>query len=173
MNDAERLKKALFVLRLSSQSYEQINISRREIDRKVHDILVLTATMSTLFVTIFYYLLSSQNLIVVYRTAYLTFFLAGITMFLLVILLGVFAYRPWSLTLLNASTFTTKNVSKPYLDQVKIAVTNIVDMTKKNRGRLEAKAGSYRLMVVLLMLGVTFLVIGFALLALPYLWPLC
>jgi hypothetical protein len=173
MNDSERLERALFLLRLSSETYKQVNTSRRAIDQKVHNILALTATMTTFFVTIFYYLLSSHDVSSVFRLGYVWFFLVGVLCFVFVIIVGAVAYMPWNLTVFDVDVLIRKYAKRSYLDQVKIAVVNITDATWKNSDALATKSFSYRLMLVGLMCGVLSFFIGFVFLAVPYLWPLC
>jgi hypothetical protein len=172
MANSNELEKAHFLFELYSSSYDRVDESIKTLDQKIHSSLSLSVTLITLFVGILYYILSSQNPISTYRNLYVTAFALGIFMLFFVVILGVFAYRPRPTLSLGTDEFQSQYVKEDYLTLVKLAVVNIADMEKKNRHVVESKAKYYLSMLIFLMLGVFFFVIGFGLLASLYLAPL-
>lgn len=172
MTNSERLEKARFLFELFSKSYTQVTETNRSLDQKIHNMLSLTATLTTFFIGILYYLLSSQNPISDYRRAHMANFVMGTVMFFIVVALGMFAYKPWTFRSLGANEFRSKYIKEDLLKLTKIAAVNIADMEHKNRRIVAVKARYYEFMLIFLVLGVLFFVIGFIVLAWPYVGPL-
>jgi len=172
MGNTEELEQARFLFELYSSSYAQVGESIKTLDQKIHNTLSLSATLTTLFVGILYYVLASQSSISSYRREYVVAFTLGTFTLFLVVMLGVFAYKPTTTLALGAEEFQKEYIELKFLEQVKTAAVNIADMEKKNRDIGEVKARWYIAMLVILTFGVFFFVIGFGFLALPYLTPL-
>ena len=171
MSRSESLEKAHFLFELFSSTYTQVTEASRVLDQKINNTLSLSATLTTFFVGVLYYVLSSQNVIHVYMRESVTAFILGTLMFFIVVVLGVIAYKPWALYTLSAEKLRSEHIDKGLLDLVKIAAVNIAGMENENRLVVANKARYYEAMLVFLMFGVLCFVGGFIALAWPYLKP--
>ena len=172
MANKEQLEQARFLFELFSSSYAQVGETVKTLDQKIHNTLSLSATLTTLFVGILYYVLSSQSPISSFRREYVVAFTLGTFMLFLVVMLGVFAYKPRPTLALGAEEFRMEYIEKELLEQVRLAAVNMADMEKKNRYVVGVKARYYLAMLVFQTFGVLCFVVGFGFLALPYLAPL-
>lgn len=171
MSSGEPLEKARFLFELFSGTYAQVTEASTVLDQKINNTLSLSATLTTFFVGILYYVLSSQNVIHVYMRESVTAFISGTLMFFIVVVLGVVAYKPWALNTLSAEKLRSEHIDEGLLNLVKIAAVNIAGMENENRLVVANKARYYEAMLVFLMLGVLCFVGGFIALAWPYLKP--
>jgi len=169
MPNEEPLEKARFVFELFSGTYAQVSEASRTLDQKINNTLSLSATLTTFFVGILYYVLSSQNVMHVYMRECVIAFVSGTSLFFIVVMLGVLAYRPWAFNSLSAEKLRSQYIDENLLDFIRIVAVNISGMEDENRRVVAGKARYYQAMLVFLMLGVLCFVGGFIALAWPYL----
>jgi len=163
MSETDKVEKAKFLFDLFHETYEQVNASNRALDQKIHNMLALTSTLASGLLGLFYYLFTR----VILRPTWMVslFVILGIGMFLGATVLGIHLYRPQLFTIFGLEEFRQKYIEEDYLDVMKIAVSNLSDMTEQNRKVVMNKGERYKAMLWLVGAGIFFFLVGFVALA--------
>ena len=159
----DEVDKARLFLDLYVRLHNETRASSDLINQKIYNSFILTGTIVTILLGLFYNFLhamqqtvSSLAFIVVVSIVSI-----GVVMLIFTFFQGVRAYQPWQVESFNTRGYLDDHFGDDYLNVMWTTVSTLSFMIEKNRKIVESKANRYKHMLHLMATGIFFLLMAF------------